>query len=198
MTQRESPVERQAGTANTPTTDTTGDMRSSASMQLARLDDMDDYEIADGEPDIRGWDIRSVDGRKIGEVDGLLVDTAAMKVRYVELKLEVELAIDDDHRHAILPIGSARLDDDKDEVVVNVRSDVLRTLPPYTRGELSRENEHSLMERLTKGSEITSITHYDEGGDFYEQPYFDDRSPFAGRRARSGRSNDDARHFRRS
>jgi hypothetical protein len=134
---------------------------------------MDDYEIVDGEPDIRGWDIRSLDGRKLGEVDDLLVDTQQMKVRYVEVKLDDDLVPDDAHRHTVLPIGTAQLDEDEDEVIVNLRADDVRALPPYTRGNLTRDDEHSFMERLTKSSEGTSATHRDAGGDFQRQPYFD-------------------------
>lgn len=31
-----------------------------------------DYEIADGEPDIRGWEVRDESGKKLGEVDDLI------------------------------------------------------------------------------------------------------------------------------
>lgn len=178
---------------------TTDDMRGSTTSQLMRLSDMDDFEIADGEPDIRGWDIRSADGRKIGEVDDLLVDTQLMKVRYVEMKLDDDLAPDDDHAHAVFPIGTARLDDDEDEVVVNFGAEDLRGFPPYTRSELTREHERSLMERLSRTSEGTATTPREEGGDFYGQPYFDDRRPFEGRRARSGRvTRDEAQYLTRT
>ncbi len=36
--------------------------------ELARLSDISDFEIVDAEPDVRGWDIRTMDSQKIGEV----------------------------------------------------------------------------------------------------------------------------------
>jgi len=44
--------------------------------ELARLSDMSDFEIVDAEPDVRGWDIRTMDSQKIGEVCERSPDTA--------------------------------------------------------------------------------------------------------------------------
>jgi len=70
----------------------TDSLNTVAAGQLVHFDDLDDFKIADGDPDIRGWDVRGTDGEKIGEVEDLLVDTAAMKVRYIEVRLEKEIA----------------------------------------------------------------------------------------------------------
>jgi hypothetical protein len=165
---------------------------------LSALSDLNDYEIADGDPDIRGWDIRSADGQKLGEVDDLLIDAQAMKVRYVEMKIDDALATDDDHRLAVLPIGAARLDEDADTVLVNIRAADLRHLPPYVRGGLTREHERALMVSLAGSSHDTGITPQDDGADFYDQLSFDDRRIFEGRRARTGRGGDaDPQYLRR-
>lgn len=70
----------------------TDSLRTTAAGQLRHLDDLHDFTIAEGEPDIRGWDVRGTDGTKLGKVEDLLVDTAALKVRYIEVKLEKEIA----------------------------------------------------------------------------------------------------------
>ncbi|HEV8577900.1 MAG TPA: PRC-barrel domain-containing protein [Thermoanaerobaculia bacterium] len=49
------------------------------------------YRIADGDPDVRGWKVFGADGRTIGEVDDLLVDTRALRVRYLEVALDLDL-----------------------------------------------------------------------------------------------------------
>jgi hypothetical protein len=46
------------------------------------------YRVAEGDPDVRGWEVLRADGRRIGEVDDLLVDTKASKVRYLALTLD--------------------------------------------------------------------------------------------------------------
>ncbi len=199
MTRHDPRVDSQSRTPNARSTGATHDARSNTTAALMHLSDMDDFEIADGEPDIRGWDIKSMDGRTIGEVDDLLVDTELMKVRYVEMKLHDDLVHDDAHKHAVLPIGTARLDDNEDEVIVNFHADDLRGFPPYTRGELTREHETSLLDRLTNPSDRTSKSKHNDSGDFYGQPHFDDNHAFEGRRAKHGRAgNDDARYLTRS
>lgn len=72
----------------------TDSLKTTADGQLVHLDDLDDFTIAEGEPDIRGWDVRGADGTKVGTVEDLLIDTAAMKVRYIEVKLEADVAKD--------------------------------------------------------------------------------------------------------
>ncbi len=179
-------------------TSATHDTRGGETSTLMHLSDMDDFEIADGEPDIRGWHVKSMDGRKIGEVDDLLVDTQLMKVRYMEVSLDDDLGTDDQHRHAVLPIGSARVDDDEDEVVVNVRADDLRGLPPYTRDSFTRDDENSLLQRLTGAaadSADSASAQRTQGDGFYGQPHFDDRRPFEGRRAKSGHRPDEGSNY---
>ena len=77
-------------------------LKTTAAGQLVHLDDLHDFKIAEGEPDIRGWDVRGTDGNKLGEVADLLVDTAAMKVRYIEVKLDKDVANDVGRSHDLL------------------------------------------------------------------------------------------------
>ena len=86
---------------------------------LARLDELDDYEVADGEPDVRGWEVRLANGDEIGEVEELVVDPAAMEVRYLEVKVKHELLGTEDDELVLIPIGAARLDEDDDDVFVD-------------------------------------------------------------------------------
>jgi len=60
-------------------------MEDSATLgNLQRLSDAD-LEVADDEPDVRGWRVVTSDGDEVGEVDDLIVDPAAMKVRYLAI-----------------------------------------------------------------------------------------------------------------
>ncbi len=197
MTRHESPSEQPNRNTSARTNVAEHDARGKQESALARLSDMDDFEIADGEPDIRGWDVRTMDGRKIGEVDDLLVDTGMLKVRYLEMKLDDEFS--PDRRHTVVPIGVTRLDDDEDEVVVNLRADAINGLPPYTPdGALSREHESALIAQLGKPAQGKSTGKLGNSGDFYGQPYFDDNSPFEGRRAKVGDAKSKAQYITRS
>lgn len=93
--------------------------------ELRRLDDLDGWHLAEGTPDIRGWDVQDAGGRKVGEVTGLLVDTGARTVRYAELKLDEDVAKEfareqrsldprtEPLQHVLLPIGAAHIDRDE-------------------------------------------------------------------------------------
>jgi len=87
---------------------------------LARLEELDDYEVADGFPDPRGWDVTTRDGQKVGKVKNLLVDQNAMRVRMLEVELDRKLARTDADRLVHVPVASARLDDDRDDVLVDL------------------------------------------------------------------------------
>ncbi|HSD63239.1 MAG TPA: PRC-barrel domain-containing protein, partial [Ignavibacteriaceae bacterium] len=52
--------------------------------ELYRLSDLADYEVADRDPDVRGWEVVSAD-KKVGTVDELIVDPDDMKVRYLDI-----------------------------------------------------------------------------------------------------------------
>lgn len=111
--------------------------------RVVPLDDLDDFRVAEGDPDVRGWKVISSDGRKIGEVDTLLVDTGAMKVRYLDVDIDDDLIAGD--RHVLIPIGFARLDEDSDQIFVDaLNSAGIEQLPEYRRGTVSGEFETSL------------------------------------------------------
>ncbi len=73
-------------------------------VRLARLSELGKYKVADGEPDIRGWEVRTISGRKLGEVSELLVDTEAGEV----VMLDVDVA--SGGRHSFAPVRAAMID----------------------------------------------------------------------------------------
>jgi sporulation protein YlmC with PRC-barrel domain len=115
--------------------------------RVVPLSQLDDFKVADGEPDVRGWEVLASDGRKIGEVDELLVDTAAMKVRYLDV--DVETAGGGHDRHVLIPIGYARLDDARDCVLLDSASSELGGIPSYDQGPLTRDFESSLRQTFS-------------------------------------------------
>ena len=155
-------------------------MRNDDLDRVVPLDQLDDYEVADGDPDVRGWEVIASDGRRVGEVDHLLVDTGAMKVRYLDVDVDDGLLAgrgsDDGHGHVLIPIGHARLDGDGHRVLVDslVSSDVAG-LPVYAHGRVSRDYETDLRRRFDAG-----YTGADTEHDFYSGEMYDD-SRFFGR-----------------
>ena len=105
---------------------------------LRRLDDMDNYEVADGYPDIRGWDVKMADDRTAGTVDSLIVDPGTLDVRYMDVALDEDTFDLDDERHVLIPLGRARLDDDNDQVLLTgIGAPELKTAPAYEHGDLT-------------------------------------------------------------
>src|SRR3954452_22115693 len=62
-------------------------------IRLVPLGELRNVHIADGEPDIRGWAVRTVSGREVGRVHELLADVAAGEV----VMFDVDLAGSDRH-----------------------------------------------------------------------------------------------------
>jgi uncharacterized protein (TIGR02271 family) len=156
-----------------------------------------DFEIADGQPDIRGWDVKDASGQRIGEVDDLIFDTESRKVRYMKIDLEGNV-LDLETRDVLVPIGLAQLHDDDDDVILNnVTADQLRSLPEYDDDNLEDASFESNIRRvfagaggaaltgaaLTSGTGATTDTDRNRDSDFYNHEHFNDQNLY-GRRGR--------------
>lgn len=77
---------------------------------LKRLNELDDFMVAGGDPDPRGWDVTGADGREIGHVRDLLVDTTAMKARYLDVEVDGgESGSSTDERHLLVPVDAVAI-----------------------------------------------------------------------------------------
>jgi uncharacterized protein (TIGR02271 family) len=98
---------------------------------LRRLGELRDFAVAKDDPDVRGWGVRTRDGRDIGEVEELIIDPAALKVRYLEVDLAREqLGLSEDRRVSI-PVESAEIDRHRHTVIVDGFSRETLTSMPY-------------------------------------------------------------------
>lgn len=114
--------------------------------QLQGLRSLHDHELAEGVPDVRGWKVVDSNGNRIGKVDDLIVDPVAQVVRYIDVDLRDSASPDDDKDyHLLIPVGTARLEDDDDVVVAqNLSTDQLDTYPRASRGGINRDYESSV------------------------------------------------------
>lgn len=153
---------------------------------LARLKELDDYTVADGSEDIRGWDVRTRDGRKVGKVEELIIDTSALRARYIEVKLDKEVSGTDDDRWALVPIGTAQLNEKKDDVIIDqLPTSRFLSKEERKREPLSREVELSLRETYgatTTGLAADAKLESDEEDEFYGDAIYDDRRLWESRR----------------
>ncbi len=81
--------------------------------RLHRLSESHHYRIAEGEPDIRGWEVRNLSGTHLGEVEDLLIDPHRGEV----VMLDVDLDDSDDHIN--LPVRGVQLDRGRHCVIVD-------------------------------------------------------------------------------
>jgi len=135
-----------------------------------------DFEIADHQPDITGWEIYDSLGDYIGDVDDLIFDNEALKVRYIITRLEgYEL---DEEKTVLIPIGLVTLKEDKDEVLLTEAiSSKLSFLPAYESGKISPLDELQIRDVLTGTAEhVVQVMNYKHNpeDDFYNHTHFSD------------------------
>jgi sporulation protein YlmC with PRC-barrel domain len=80
---------------------------------LHRMSGLKDFRVAKGEPDIRGWAVRTLNGRDVGEVHDLLVDPESGEVVFMEVSMNTS------DRRIELALRSAQLDREHNRVIVD-------------------------------------------------------------------------------
>jgi len=181
--------------------------------QIAPLKELKDYKVAKEDPDVRGWMVLGRDGRTVGKVHDLLVDTGAMRVRYLDVDLDNDLLAsaptvpgtagvvgayaapgmagagpvldrgDAGHvgHHVLVPIGSARLDEDHDRVYLEgMESHDAALLPAYDHRAFSREYETGVRRRFDRDYNPAT------NRDFYEGDLYNDERFYGPRRRKRG------------
>lgn len=122
--------------------------------ELAALKDLGHLEVADGDRDVRGWEVVAADGRAIGSVAHLIVDPAALKVRYLDVVVRASSS-DRPERDVLVPIEEVDLDTPSEQVRVRALSTpALDALPPF--GGLPIEADY---ERRLRSHFVNSAGH---------------------------------------
>ncbi|HKI06399.1 MAG TPA: PRC-barrel domain-containing protein [Thermoanaerobaculia bacterium] len=210
-------------------------MNDDRATHLTPLRSLHNHRVAEGDPDVRGWDVFGADGKKIGQIDDLLVDTQELRVRYLNVTLDLEAAqeqggaaagtagtadiagagtlsaasamgglapmineavvrttlsdeenrLTSEHhygpgtRHVLIPIGKARLDQQRDRIVVEgLHSSAAAGLPDYDGQNLDREYETTLLRRFDQTYAPAPES------DFYAHDLYDESRFYAPRRQR--------------
>ncbi len=127
------------------------DYRTEDGAQIAPLSDLKDFQVSGGYKDIRGWRVDSTDGKEVGKVHDLLVDLDGMRTRYLDVRLSSSIAATHDDRDVLIPIGSARIADEGDVVVLPLSAERVTLLPAYDHGRLTRAYESETRRHFTLG-----------------------------------------------
>ncbi len=140
-----------------------------------------DFEIADGQPDIRGWDVKDVSGKQLGEVDELIFDYESRKVRYLVLDLK-DNEYDLEDRDVLVPIGIAELHEEDDDVILSgVSADQLRNLPEYDEDRFDTEHETSVRNVFGGLGGAALAGGSSKGDDFYNHDHFNEDNLYRNR-----------------
>jgi len=123
---------------------------------LRRLSEIEEYDVAGGEPDIRGWPLVDTNGRRAGTIEDLLFDPDEKKVRYALLRPQGQPTAP----LTPIPVGLLEIAGDTQEVHTPTLSrDDLQALPPYYPGHFNRPEEDLVLQTIA--TRLAGPRHYD-------------------------------------
>ncbi|MHA4896304.1 PRC-barrel domain-containing protein [Pedobacter sp. PWIIR3] len=134
-----------------------------------------DFQIAEGQPNLIGWEVKNEQGTFIGEVAELLFDPETNAVRYLIVDL-TDNGMNLDDKKVMIPLGIAHLHDSDDEVTLpGLHVDQYQLLPEYGDEELSQELEIRIRSIIGSPAALRledTIEELDEQK-FYDHHHFD-------------------------
>ncbi|WP_339885645.1 PRC-barrel domain-containing protein [Polaribacter vadi] len=157
---------------------------------LFYLEELGDYKVADDQKDVRGWKVKDIDNRVIGEVNSLLVNKNTERVVYLDVELDEtilnvnhepfsakakdgihEFVNEDGENHVIIPIGLANLDlDNKVVSTTSINSDTFSKTKRFKKDSpIYRDYETLILRTYTRPEDVVN---YPEDDLFYEQNEF--------------------------
>ncbi len=149
-----------------------------------------DFEIAKGQPDIRGWEVRDGNGHLLGKVNELIFDSRAHKVRYMSVNVIDSKELQLEKRTVLIPIGMAVLQPKDDDVILeNVTPFQLRALPRYSKEDLGTRAERAISTVFGRTDNKGGAAQTDEQDlepDFYEHDHFNEDNMYRNRSGSSG------------
>lgn len=103
-------------------------------MALMRLKEERGFRVVEGEPTLVGYSFCNENGDRLGEVEDLIADTDAMKVRFLIVSLDQGLLTS---RRIIIPLRDTTIDEAAERVICTDCSETrLRGYPTYEGGAL--------------------------------------------------------------
>lgn len=160
--------------------------------RLSRLRELSDsdYEIAEGQSDIRNWTVTDERGEIVGSVSDLLFDSYSNKVRYIILDVQKNERYQQS-RTVLIPIGIARIHEENDYVIVpNSILPKIETLPDYVSGEVNPGVENMVRHILSgdsdSGAGLTGHPLSENEAEFYSHEHFDEDAFYQMRKDRDG------------
>lgn len=169
--------------------------------RICYLDEADNLKVHHDDPDVRDWNVYTADNIKLGKVENLVVDKEAKEVRYLDVHLEDEFLkkepletkgggetgkvhehiSKEGHRHIIIPVGIAKLDEEGKKLQLEgCDSRIIAGVPHHAKREkITPQYEVEVRERLISprlseqiGRWRTNRAAQPLGVDFYNNIYY--------------------------
>jgi sporulation protein YlmC with PRC-barrel domain len=144
-----------------------------------------DFEVAKGQPDIRGWEVRDRTGYLLGKVKDLIFDSRAHKVRYLVVNVVDSKELQLETRTVMVPIGLAVLQPKDDDVILeNITPFQLRALPRYSKEDLGTKAERAISTVFGRTDSKGGAAQTDDEElteDFYDNDYFNENNMYRNR-----------------
>lgn len=142
--------------------------------RLVRLTELRNESATEGMPDLNGWEVIAADGRAVGTVVDLVLDTRSLKARYLDISLNEELTRAVAHQPNILiPVGDARIGTERRRVYLEgVDRRGVSQLPAYLRMPPAPELEVTLRRRFEPHFSGTALDRDFFASELYDQDRF--------------------------
>jgi hypothetical protein len=134
-----------------------------------------EFEMANGEPDIRNWKVIGLQNQEVGKVTDLLFDEISRRVRYLIIQINGK-PLNLISRPVVVPVGLAELlRDEKVVLLSGLTINHLAALPTYEKGKISRKTEYAVRNVFSPTDEIVE-RRYDlnQKDAFYDHEHFND------------------------
>ena len=138
-----------------------------------------DFEISQGQPDIRQWPVTDETGNKLGEIDELIFDIQSRKARYLVVNIEDGTDTSD----VLVPIGIAEIHETDDTVVLpGITLEQLHALPAYDEDRFNTDDENSVR-NVFGGLGASALAGGSENDqDFYDHDHFNEENLYKKRK----------------
>lgn len=127
----------------------------------------------DGMPDVSDWDVIGSDGKKIGEVQDLIVDPGSQEIRYIDVLAEEELGRDEARRRLLIPIGAASVNEGDETVKLQGLSRAqLEKCPPFGGCPITQDFAEAVHATVGKGEISSGVGLPHPGSDYNQEEFF--------------------------
>lgn len=144
---------------------------------LKRLENIPRYEMAEGSPDVRGWEAVDKDNVRVGTIDHLYVNTDLDRKGLMEVHFLTVLA---DNKERLVPIEMICIDKENQRIELpDIKAEDLHCLPEYREETIDSDYERKLYTTFFPEKEAVKTERTEKTREFQSAcpPRQEDESP---------------------